>query len=66
MKALIISSLLLLSLKAMSEEAVVGENKKSPCPYADQGAREPKKIDEIKDNSKKQEPAKKEAEVVKA
>ena len=50
----------------MSEEAVVGENKKSPCPYADQGAREPKKIDEIKDNSKKQEPAKKEAEVVKA
>ncbi len=37
MKALVIASLLFFGLRAMSAE--IGEDQKSPCPYADQGAR---------------------------
>ena len=43
MKALIISSLLFFSLRAMSAE--VGEEKKTPCSFADQGRRVAKVIE---------------------
>ena len=50
MKALIIASVLLFSLRAMSSE--VGEDKKSPCPYADQGKREGKVVEQPKEDGK--------------
>lgn len=48
MKALIIASILFFSLRAMSSE--VGEDKKSPCPYADQGKREAKQQEQPKED----------------
>ena len=42
MKALIISSLLFFTLRAMSTE--VGEEQKSPCPYANQTSKREAKI----------------------
>ena len=42
MKALIISSLLFFSLRAMSSE--VGENQKSECPYASQTSKREAKV----------------------
>ena len=50
MKALLIASVLLFSLRAMSSD--LGEDKKSPCPYADQGKRESKVVEEPKEESK--------------
>jgi hypothetical protein len=57
MKALLIASVLLFSLRAMTAE--VGEDKKSPCPYADQGKREAKVVVEpATDGTEKKEEAK--------
>jgi hypothetical protein len=57
MKALLIASVLLFSLRAMTAE--VGEDKKSPCPYADQGKRETKVVVEpATDGTEKKEEAK--------
>ena len=62
MKALIISSLLFFSLRAMSSEVEVGENKKSPCPHANQDLkRSPKVV--IEESVEKPKPQ--EASVVK-
>jgi hypothetical protein len=56
MKALLLASVLFFTLRAMSAE--VGENQKSPCPYADQGKREAKIVDVATEES---EVAKKES-----
>lgn len=57
MKALIIASLVFFSLRAMSSE--VGEDKKSPCPYADQSSkREAKKVEPVQSATVKTEAAK--------
>lgn len=50
MKALLIASVLLFSLRAISSE--VGEDKKSPCPFADQGKRESKVVEQTQVESK--------------
>lgn len=44
MKAIVISALLFFSLKAMSSEVEVGENKKSECLYANQSLERKPKI----------------------
>jgi hypothetical protein len=51
MKALLIASVILFSLRAMSSSEI-GEDKKSPCPYADQGKREAKVVIEQPEESK--------------
>ncbi len=53
MKALVIASLLFFSLRAMS--AVEGEDKKTPCPFADQSKREVKVIEPVKTETIKKE-----------
>ena len=54
MKALLIASVLLFSLRAMSSE--VGEDKKSPCPFADQGKRATKVVEEVAKDSEEKTP----------
>lgn len=53
MKALVIASLLFFSLRAMS--AVEGEDKKTPCPYADQSKRETKVVAPVATDTVKEE-----------
>jgi hypothetical protein len=55
MKALLIASVLFFSLRAMSSE--VGEDKKSPCPYADQGKRDTKVVEQPAVEIKEKAPA---------
>ncbi len=52
MKALLIGSVLLFSLRAMSSD--VGEDQKSECQFADQGKREAKVVEAPVDDSKKE------------
>ncbi|MBC7427239.1 MAG: hypothetical protein H7336_01425 [Bacteriovorax sp.] len=56
MKALIIASLVFFSLRAMSAE--VGEEQKSPCPYASQTNKREAKVVETPAEDIKQEAAK--------
>jgi hypothetical protein len=60
MKALLIASVLLFSLRAMSAE--VGEDQKSPCPFADQRKREAKVVEQPKEETKEKPAA--EAKVI--
>lgn len=53
MKLLIIISLSLISLNVFS--AVEGEDKKTPCPYADQSKREEKVVAPVETDTVKEE-----------
>ena len=55
MKALIISSLLFFSLRAMSSE--VGEDQKSSCPYASQTSKREAKVVAVEDTDSNEEAA---------
>ena len=50
MKALLIASVLLFSLRAMSAE--VGEDKKSDCQFANQEKREAKVVEQSKEDNR--------------
>jgi hypothetical protein len=56
MKALLIATVLFFSLRAMSASDI-GEDKKSPCPYADQGKREAKVVEQPAEEIKEKAPA---------